>query len=90
MTRQEGNWWLVQTSSRINVDGIDNVVRLVSLRHAVLTSWRKQKASIGRKGEPSEEAWKSFASINIGLSHAQAHSYAIAWPRRIGHDGRQG
>ncbi len=69
MPGQEGDGGFVEPGPSINVDSIDNVLAVGWLGKAILACGSEEQTAIGRKGQSSEEARKSFACVDVGLSN---------------------
>lgn len=77
MAREMGDGWLVNTSSRVDVDSIYDLICglciLVCLMGVlVLARRREQQATIGCEGEASEEGSQSLVCIEACILHAES------------------
>ena len=84
MTRQVGNGGFVQAGAGIDVDCVDDIVGCFQavyrrIRSLVLTSRRKQEASIRRECQSSEERGESFVCVDVGILDSDAKTSRKAW-----------
>lgn len=76
--RKMCNGRLVETGTCVDVHGVNNVVgRLCTVsgggvRHLVLPCRGKQQASVGGKGQATEERCQRFVVVDVSILHAQA------------------
>lgn len=93
MSWKMSNWGLVDPASRVDVDGVDYLVRrpmafvLSGMRDGVLPSWSKQEASILSESQPPEERGKGLIGVYIRVLNSQS----VPWfrGRFHGHNGRE-
>lgn len=84
VSRQVGYWRLVETSSGVYVDSVDDLIGAFAaiwcgMRRLVLSGWSEQEAAIWGEGQTSEEGGEGFVRVDVGISNAQSNASSQAW-----------
>ena len=87
MTWQMCNWRLVKSSSSVDIDSVDHIVRgfrtINSVRCSVLASGGEQEAAVGGKRQAAKEGVQSLVEIYVRILDTNASTKV--WIRRIFH-----